>query len=117
MTRAKAFSSRSSASEPATSSTVTNIRVTVTATAIANVSSSAVSPATICLSTLIGSAIAPSKGSAKWRFSPARSANLITWESPGSTGLSGGSAASTRFRRSARAVEAEDVDGVRERDA
>ena len=38
VSRAKAFSSRSSASEPATSRTVTNIRVIVAATEIANVS-------------------------------------------------------------------------------
>ena len=39
VSRGKAFSSRSSASEPATSRTVTNISVSVAATAIANVSS------------------------------------------------------------------------------
>ena len=54
VSRAKAFSSRSSASEPATSSTVTNISVIVAATAIANVPSSALRPSTTSLSTLIG---------------------------------------------------------------
>ena len=46
MIRVKAFSSRSSASDPATSSTVTNISVTVAATAIANVSSDALASET-----------------------------------------------------------------------
>ena len=76
--RANAFSSRSSASEPATRSTVTNIRVTVIATAIAKVSSAELSPATTVLSTAIGSATAPSRGNAKSRLSPASSPNRIT---------------------------------------
>ena len=79
VTRAKAFSSRSSASEPATRSTVTNISVTVAATAIAKSSSSAVSPAITCLSTSIGCEIAPSSGRARSRLSPASWANWVTW--------------------------------------
>ena len=81
--RENAFSSRSSASEPATSRTVTNISVTVAATAIANESSSDVDPETTTLSTLIGSATAPSSGSAKSRLSRARPANWITSSSAG----------------------------------
>ena len=46
MSRAKVFSSRSSASSPATSSTVTNISVTSPATATANVSSGVSRPST-----------------------------------------------------------------------
>ncbi len=70
--RANAFSSRSSASDPATSRTVTNISVTVAATAIAKTSRSEDWPATTSLSTVIGSAIAPSSGRAKWRLSGRR---------------------------------------------
>ena len=72
--RGKAFSSRSSASEPATSRTVTNISVTVAATAIANESSDGAPPLTTCFSTSIGCATAPSSGSATSRFSSARRA-------------------------------------------
>ena len=53
MSRAKAFSSRSSASDPATRSTVTKMSVSVAETAIANMSSGAASR-TITLSTSIG---------------------------------------------------------------
>ena len=70
MSRAKVFSSRSSASEPATSRTVTNIRVIAIATEIAKVSSGGTSPLTTSLSTAIGSATEESSSSAKPRFSP-----------------------------------------------
>ena len=72
------FSSRSSASEPATSSVVTNISVIAIATEIAKVSSGGTSPETTSFCTAIGSATEPSSSSAKPRFSPARSANWIT---------------------------------------
>ena len=52
--RVNAFSSRSSASEPATRSTVTNIRVKVAATAIANVSRLGGDPETTLVCTTIG---------------------------------------------------------------
>ena len=68
VSRGKAFSSRSSASEPATSSTVTNIRVTVAATEIANESRLGGEPEMTSFSTSIGWAIAPSSGSARSRF-------------------------------------------------
>ena len=57
VSRGKAFSSRSSASEPATSSTVTNIRVTVAATEIANESRLGGEPETTSFWTSIGWAI------------------------------------------------------------
>ncbi len=62
VSRAKAFSSRSSASEPATSSTVTNIRVTVAATEIANESRLGGEPETTSFWTSIGCAIDESSG-------------------------------------------------------
>ena len=70
------FSSRSSASEPATSSMVTNISVIAIATEIAKVSSGGTSPETTSFCTAIGSATEPSSSSAKPRFSPARSREL-----------------------------------------
>ena len=54
VSRGKAFSSRSSASEPATSRTVTKARVKVAATAIAKISSGGAEALTTCLSTAIG---------------------------------------------------------------
>ena len=88
---AKAFSSRSSASEPATSSTVTNISVIVAATAIANVSRLGVSPETTSLSTLIGWETELSRSPATPRFSAARWLKRITESSSSRSGLSAAS--------------------------
>ena len=73
--RGKAFSSRSSASEPATSSTVTKARVRVAATAIAKTSSGGVEALTTCLSTAIGWARRSISGAATSRLSRASVAN------------------------------------------
>ena len=78
VTRVNAFSSRSRASEPATRSTVTNISVTVAAIETVNASSEVEPPETTSLSTVIGLATAPSRGSANSRFSSAVSPNSIT---------------------------------------
>ncbi len=75
---AKAFSSRSSASEPATSRTVTNISVIVAATEIAKVSRLGVSPLTTSVSTLIGCVTEVSRSPAAPRLSAATLLNSIT---------------------------------------
>ena len=101
MSRGYAFSSRSSASEPATRSTVTNISVTVAATEIAKASSEVPPPATTVFSTSMGDATAPSSGTAKSRLSPASSANSITSWTSSADFEPGGSSFSTWARMSA----------------
>ena len=72
VSRGKAFSSRSSASDPATRRTVTKARVRVAATAIAKMSSGGESPSITCFSTSIGCARRSIRGCATPRFSRAR---------------------------------------------
>ena len=112
MIRAKAFSSRSSASEPATSSTVTNISVTVAATAIANVSSAAVSPATTCLSTSIGCGDRAQQRQREVEVLARRGSAKLDHlgRAPRAAGLVGGSSARDRLEDRRRALEPEDVE-------
>ena len=101
--RAKAFSSRSSASEPATSRTVTNISVIVAATEIAKVSRLGVSPLTTSLSTPIGWETEPSRSSATPRFSAASWLKLDHLvEVVDRAGCSGGSSSRTSLQDLAR---------------
>ena len=76
VSRGKAFSSRSSASEPATSRTVTKARVSVAATAIAKISSGGEEPSTTSFSTSIGCARRSISGPATSRLSRAWVAKL-----------------------------------------
>ena len=71
--RAKAFSSRSSASVPAASSTVTNISETATASATANELSEVVPPSITCERTRIGSPTTDRTSSENDRLSRASS--------------------------------------------
>src|SRR4029079_13459467 len=89
--RAKAFSSPSRASEPATRRTVTNISVTVAATEIAKASRLGGDPETPALSTWIACAIDERSGVARLRFWRARRAKLITRARSAADGLFFGS--------------------------
>ena len=106
VSRGKAFSSRSSASEPATSSTVTNIRVTVSATAIANESRLGGEPETTSFSTSIGWAIVPRSGLARLRFWRASRENWITRSSGSANGLPAGSSGAQRLEDALGVLEA-----------
>ena len=91
VSRANAFSSRSSARDPATSRTVTNISVTVAATEMAKASRLGGEPETTSFCTLIGWAIEVRSGFARSRFWRASLAKVITrWRAP-ANGLSLGS--------------------------
>ena len=96
---------------------MTNISVIVAATAIANESSSGRRPETTSLSTLIGSATRRAGGSAKSRFSRARSANSITSSSAGAAGLPGGSSRGDLVEDRPGLGEAEDVEVADQRQA
>ena len=112
VSRANVFSSRSSASEPATSRTVTNIRVMAIATETAKVSSGGMSPRPTSFSTAIGwrTEASSSSANAEVRRWPAR-ANSITW----STTWRCGPVRSAPHGHQARLglLQAEDVEGCR----
>ena len=109
VSRGKAFSSRSSASEPATRRTVTKARVSVAATAIAKMSSGGESPLTTSFSTSIGCARRSISGAATSRFSRASEAKRIT-RSSDSRCAPGGDRRPQRFEDRAGRLQAEDFD-------
>ncbi len=109
VSRGKAFSSRSSASEPATSRTVTKARVKVAATAIAKTSSGGVEALTTCLSTAIGWVRRSSSGPAVPRLLRARVVKRITRSSESRIGP-GGTAGRSSARIAGAVAQAEDFD-------
>ena len=113
--RPNACSSRSSASRPAASSSVTNISETVTATATAKESSGVRSPSTIVCLTRTGEPIEARIGCETSRFSAASRAKRDTCSSAARSGEPSGSCSATLSMICREPLEAEDLDGAHER--